>query len=327
MGSTQLSDYDEYGFKRENKATLERANTGYITVLVRRERRWKDYLAKDRDLTVITRTLKRFIRKGVPMKLRKEVWFKTSGAWAAHNAEPNLYADLLRMNHDDEIAESIRIDLPRTFPNNIFFGTIQQNLFNVLIAYSNYDRRIGYCQGLNYIAGLLLLVSKDEEVTFWLLKHLIQEVTPDYHIKSMSGLIKDIGVMAQLIKETVPEVYEHVQNRIGLSWTVILTKWFICIYAEVLPTETVFRIWDCIFSEGHKIIFRVALTMIVHCQKEILATDDMLELSNVFKSVVCSDLVTDCHSFMQLVFGTTSKSVRRAEILRLRQVVGQSALD
>ena len=319
-------------------------------MLVRRERRWKDYLAKDRDLTVITRTLKRFIRKGVPMKLRKEVWFKTSGAWAAHNAEPNLYADLLRMNHDDEIAESIRIDLPRTFPNNIFFGTIQQNLFNVLIAYSNYDRRIGYCQGLNYIAGLLLLVSKDEEVTFWLLKHLIQEVTPDYHIKSMSGLIKDIGVMAQLIKETVPEVYEHVQNRIGLSWTVILTKWFICIYAEVLPTETVFRIWDCIFSEGHKvtdasqfessfynnlcvtlyyfqIIFRVALTMIVHCQKEILATDDMLELSNVFKSVVCSDLVTDCHSFMQLVFGTTSKSVRRAEILRLRQVVGQSALD
>lgn len=76
-----------------------------------------------------------------------------------------------------------------------------------------------------------------------------------------------------------------------------------------------------------QIIFRVALTMIVHCQKEILATDDMLELSNVFKSVVCSELVTDCHSFMQLVFATTRKSVRRAEILRLRQIVGQSALD
>lgn len=229
---------------------------GYIGVLARRQMRWDSYLAKDPHLSTMTRTLKRFIRKGVPLQYRKQVWFKTSGAWAAQQAEPTLYADLLRLNHDSEIADAIRIDLPRTFPNNIFFGTVQHQLFNILIAFSHYDPRVGYCQGLNYIAGLLLLVCKDEEVTFWLLKHLLQEVTPDYHIKTMSGLIKDIGVMAQLIKTHIPDVYDHVQNRIGLSWTVILTKWLICVFAEVLPTETVLRIWDCIFSEGNKVAIR-----------------------------------------------------------------------
>lgn len=323
--------------------------SGYIGVLARRQMRWDGYLAKDPQLLKVNRTLKRFIRKGVPLQYRKLVWFKTSGAFAAQRAEPNLYADLLRMNHDSEIAEAIKIDLPRTFPNNIFFGTVTSQLYNILIAFSNYDRRIGYCQGLNYVAGLLLLVSKDEEVTFWLLKHLLQEVTPDYHVKSMSGLIKDIGVMVELIRMHVPEVHQHVRS-IGLSWTVILTKWFICIFAEVLPTETVLRIWDCIFSEGHKvchriyqpchviilniisltelqIIFRVALTLVTVFRKDIVETEDILELNNVFKGMVGSELVTDCHGFLRLVFDTTKTSVRRAEIERLRGVVGQSALD
>lgn len=49
--------------------------------------------------------------------------------------------------------DAIRIDLPRTFPENIFFENIRTPLFNVLVAYANHNKEIGYCQGLNYIAG------------------------------------------------------------------------------------------------------------------------------------------------------------------------------
>lgn len=34
----------------------------------------------------------------------------------------------------------------------------------------------------------------------------------------------------------IPDVYQHVTN-MGLPWAVITTKWFICLFAEVLPTE------------------------------------------------------------------------------------------
>lgn len=249
------SDVDEYGFRRGpgfNYETLERVMSGYVGVLARRQGRWDHYVKNNGSDFTMTRVLKRFIRKGVPFAYRKTVWFKSCGAWSAQASEPHLYADLLRMNHDPEIADAIKIDLPRTFPNNIRFIAMHNQLFNILIAFSNYDRRVGYCQGLNYIAGILLLICKDEETSFWLLKHLVQEVTPDYHIKTMSGLVKDVGVLAELIRTHVPEVYRHVQE-IGLSWAVIVTKWFICLFAEVLPTETVLRIWDCIFCEGTKV--------------------------------------------------------------------------
>lgn len=49
----------------------------------------------------------------------------------------------------------------RTFPNHSYFmsplGPGQLALYNLLKAYSLLDEEVGYCQGLSFIAGILLL--------------------------------------------------------------------------------------------------------------------------------------------------------------------------
>lgn len=56
---------------------------------------------------------------------------------------------------------AILIDLGRTFPNHPYFssplGPGQLALFNLLKAYSLLDHEVGYCQGLSFVAGVLLL--------------------------------------------------------------------------------------------------------------------------------------------------------------------------
>jgi len=46
----------------------------------------------------------------------------------------------------------------------------------------------------------------------------------------------DSAVMMFIFRLKVPEVHRHVSS-IGLPWAVITTKWFICLFAEVLPIE------------------------------------------------------------------------------------------
>lgn len=40
-------------------------------------------------------------------------------------------------------------------------------LYNVLLAYSNFDNEVGYVQGINYIIGIMLFYIKDQEQVFW----------------------------------------------------------------------------------------------------------------------------------------------------------------
>ena len=44
----------------------------------------------------------------------------------------------------------------------------QNKLYNVLLAYSEFNPEVGYCQGMSYIAGLLLMFYSEPE-SFWIL--------------------------------------------------------------------------------------------------------------------------------------------------------------
>lgn len=78
----------------------------------------------------------------------------------------------------------IQRDVARTFPEHTFFadkeGSGRDALFNVLKAYALYDAELGYCQGMAFVAGLLLL-HMPEEHAFSMLVRLLE----DFGLRSM----------------------------------------------------------------------------------------------------------------------------------------------
>lgn len=115
----------------------------------------------------------------------------------------------------------------------------------------------------------------------------------------MAGLLTDLAVLDEMVLVREPAIHRHI-TAVGMPWAVTTTKWFICIFSEVLPIETVYRIWDCIFYEGSKIIFRVALTLIKLHKEEILACKDLGDIVTCFKNMALSPKVVNCHHFMSV---------------------------
>lgn len=72
-----------------------------------------------------------------------------SGGEDMKNASPDYYQKLLQCPHNKEVADVIKTDLPRTFPDNIFFNNTenhQHQLYNVLLAFAYQNKTVGYCQ-------------------------------------------------------------------------------------------------------------------------------------------------------------------------------------
>lgn len=60
------------------------------------------------------------------------------------------------------------------------------------------------------------------------------------------------------------------------------------------------RIWDCLFYEGDKILFRVAVTLVKFNSEKIMKCRSFPEVMDVFRQIASDPLVVNCHEFMQV---------------------------
>ena len=73
--------------------------------------------------------------------------------------------------------QDIQKDVGRTFPQVALFnapgGYGQRGIYEILSAYAAFDPEVGYCQGMGFIVGLLLIHLEDYETVFWAFVHII----------------------------------------------------------------------------------------------------------------------------------------------------------
>ncbi|TYJ27807.1 hypothetical protein E1A91_A07G213700v1 [Gossypium mustelinum] len=162
-------------------------------------------------------TLKRLIRKGIPPVLRPKVWFSLSGAAKKKSTVPESYYNDLTKAVDGKVTPATRQidhDLPRTFPGHPWLDTPEGHaaLRRVLVGYSFRDSDVGYCQGLNYVAALLLLVMKTEEDAFWMLAVLLENVlVNDCYTNNLSGCHVEQRVFKDLLAKKCPRIAAHLE--------------------------------------------------------------------------------------------------------------------
>ncbi|CAH9118289.1 unnamed protein product [Cuscuta epithymum] len=233
-------------------------------------------------------TLNRLIRKGVPPALRPTVWFSLSGASKKKSTVPDSYYDDLIAAVQGKVTaatKQIDHDLPRTFPGHPWLDTAEghASLRRVLVGYSFRDSEVGYCQGLNYVAALLLLVMKTEEEAFWMLAVLLENVlVSDCYTNNLSGCHVDQRVFKDLLTKNCPRLSSHLKT-LEFDVSLVCTEWFLCLFAKSFPSETTLRVWDVLFYEGAKVMFHVALAIFKMNEEELLLTHHVGDVINIIQ--------------------------------------------
>ncbi|KAG9124962.1 hypothetical protein FRC07_009554 [Ceratobasidium sp. 392] len=218
----------------------------------------------------------RLVRGGVPLVYRDKVWSECSGA--TEMREPGVFQELLKSHegvHSPTLKE-IEKDVVRTMPLNVFFGGDGigvSKLRRVLQAYSWRNPELGYCQGMNLIASTLLLVFSEEEDAFWVLTCIIEKFLPS---EFFSGSLIESRACPLVLLDYVeihhPKVYAHLLD-MGVDLPAICFSWFLSLYTDCLPVETLFRAWDLVFAEGLDALFRIGLAIIRINEPDLLACD------------------------------------------------------
>ncbi|KAF8750903.1 RabGAP TBC [Rhizoctonia solani] len=218
------------------------------------------------------------IENGIPASLRGMMWQLMSASKDA--ALEKIYSDLIKKPTPHE--KAIMRDLGRTFPNHEFFtdgsGVGQENLFNVLKAYSLYDPDVGYCQGLAFIVAALLLNMPDEEAFCVLCRLMHSYDLRGHFLPDMPGLQLRLYQFDRLVEDVLPVLHIHFVRQ-GIKSSMYCSQWFLTMFSYRLPLDLVFRIMDTVFANGIEAIFGFSLVLLYNNEEAILKLkfDQILE--------------------------------------------------
>ncbi|XP_061567003.1 TBC1 domain family member 1 isoform X2 [Cololabis saira] len=239
-------------------------------------------------------TIHAAVTQGVPRQHRGEIWKFLSEQYLLRQTvparpPPNImpYKELLKQLTSQQHA--ILIDLGRTFPTHPYFqaqlGAGQLSLYNILKAYSLLDPEVGYCQGLSFIAGVLLL-HMGEEDAFNMLKFLMYDVgLRKQYRPDMIILQIQMYQLSRLLHDYHRDLHGHLeQQEIGPS--LYATPWFLTLFASHFPLGFVARVFDMLFLQGSEVIFKVALSLLGSHKPLILQHDSLESIVDFIKTTL-----------------------------------------
>ncbi|XP_067407644.1 TBC1 domain family member 1 isoform X5 [Emydura macquarii macquarii] len=234
------------------------------------------------------------VGRGVPRHHRGEIWKLLAEQYHLKHQFPSKqqprdtpYKELLKQLTSQQHA--ILIDLGRTFPTHPYFsaqlGAGQLSLYNILKAYSLLDQEVGYCQGLSFVAGVLLLHMSEEDA-FKMLKFLMfdmglrKQYRPD-----MTILQIQMYQLSRLLHDYHRDLYNHLEeHEIGPS--LYAAPWFLTMFASQFPLGFVARVFDMLFLQGSEVIFKVALSLLGSHKPLILQHENLETIVDFIKTTL-----------------------------------------
>ncbi|XP_072332252.1 TBC1 domain family member 4 isoform X3 [Scyliorhinus torazame] len=234
------------------------------------------------------------LSQGVPKARRGEIWQFLAEQYRLRHRLPEKqqpadisYKELLKQLTTQQHA--ILVDLGRTFPTHAYFsaqlGAGQLSLFNLLKAYSLLDKEVGYCQGISFVAGVLLLHTSEEQA-FEMLKFLMYDLGIRRQYRpDMISLQIQMYQLSRLLHDYHRDLYNHLEDN-EVSPSLYAAPWFLTFYASQFPLGFVARVFDIMFLQGTDVIFKVALSLLSSHEPLILQCDTFETIVDFIKSTI-----------------------------------------
>eukprot|EP00201_Polytomella_parva_P022776 CAMPEP_0175039552 /NCGR_PEP_ID=MMETSP0052_2-20121109/662_1 /TAXON_ID=51329 ORGANISM="Polytomella parva, Strain SAG 63-3" /NCGR_SAMPLE_ID=MMETSP0052_2 /ASSEMBLY_ACC=CAM_ASM_000194 /LENGTH=343 /DNA_ID=CAMNT_0016301447 /DNA_START=59 /DNA_END=1087 /DNA_ORIENTATION=- len=238
----------------------------------------------------------------VPRELRVELWLSSLHRKGVGSPLVQRYSEFLQKEIKPEAQGDIEKDIQRTYPSTKRFNSEegQQALRNVLRAYSAYDPKVGYCQGMNFVAGLLLMFMPTEAHAFAGLVILIEERgMGGYYTREMPLLQRHLWLLARLLPSRLARHLESV----GVAPVIYSASWLLTAFSADFPVAFSGRIMDVLLADQCEFaLLKVATTLVMACEKKLMACKGIEDTVSFLRNQIPTLDETELHVLLNEAF-------------------------
>jgi hypothetical protein len=230
------------------------------------------------------------IEKGIPNQIRGIAW-KYLTTLAMIETRTPITTTMMTINSrpaavqvnqpslpPSDVAQTIENDVSRTFPSHVYFTTHigRDSLRDILIRYALEDVEIGYCQGMSFLAGVLLMMMP-EKSAYEVFTRLMS--CPKYNFRELFRLgMHGLHLRNYQFEQAFPLVSKKLARHfklLDINAGMFVTQWALCLFSYSFHFDFVLRAWDLFLFYGWPIFFGLTLAilkwderLLLHCRLE-----------------------------------------------------------
>ena len=211
---------------------------------------------------------------------------------ASHQIKENDYE---KISNITPYLDIILNDIDRTFPKDSKFkkdGKNYKKLYNILTKYSNYNKDIGYAQGLNFMFANAILLFDNEKDAFFFVDGMINKFKlKKFFAEKNSKLIEEIKKFSKILEKYNPEIVNFFEKKY-IYHEFFSTGWILTLFSNSMESKNLFICWNFMNIFGWKFFYSLVI-QILRFYKQIIFHTNENELSCLMKNLLKDKKFTD----------------------------------
>ncbi|KLU89942.1 GTPase-activating protein GYP7 [Magnaporthiopsis poae ATCC 64411] len=159
-----------------------------------------------------------------------------------------------------------------------------EQLKDLLLTYNEYNRELGYVQGMSDLLAPIYAVVQDDAVAFWCFQHFMDRMERNF-LRDQSGMRAQLLALDHLVQFMDPKLYAHLQSADSTNFFFFF-RMLLVWYKREFEWNDVLRLWEVLWTDRLSSSFHLFFALaILEKHRDVMMThlkhfDEVLKYVN-----------------------------------------------
>ncbi|KAF1917974.1 GTPase-activating protein-like protein gyp7 [Ampelomyces quisqualis] len=209
---------------------------------------------------------------------RRDEYIRLKGAWWERMAEGNqteeqeewwkeqknrIEKDVHRTDRNIPIFTGE--DIPHPDPDSPFADTGTnvhlEQMKDMLLTYNEYNKDLGYVQGMSDLLAPIYAVMQDDAIAFWGFVEFMERMERNF-LRDQSGMRKQLTTLDHLVQLMDPKLYLHLQSADSTNFFFFF-RMLLVWYKREFEWADVLRLWESLWTDYQSSNFHIFIALAI----------------------------------------------------------------
>lgn len=161
-----------------------------------------------------------------------------------------------------------------------------EQMKDLLLTYNEYNKELGYVQGMSDLLAPIYAVIQDDAIAFWAFQHFMDRMERNF-LRDQSGMRMQLTTLDQLVHFMDPKLWGHLEKADSTNFFFFF-RMLLVWYKREFPWMDILRLWEALWTDYQTSSFHLFVALAILEKHRDVIMNHLKHFDEVLKYGTCT---------------------------------------